>query len=92
MHDGTTPTGFLGYAVNMIDLDVDQLQTKTNSGHGLRETLFYCLFGQLQVYRTRVEMLAARACVKHGAVSLDGGILKENGRVTYGTGYVSLSL
>ncbi|XP_024029765.1 uncharacterized protein LOC21395118 [Morus notabilis] len=83
--DGTVPTGFLGFAVNMIDLDVDQLQIKTTSGHGLRETLFYGLFGQLQVYRTRDEMLAARACIKHGAVSLDGGILKENSGVTFGT-------
>lgn len=90
--DGTVPKGFLGFAVNMIDLDADQLQIKTTSGHGLRETLFYCLFGQLQVYRTREEMLAARACIKHGAVSLDGGILKENSGVTFGTRYLSLFL
>ncbi|XP_062120131.1 structural maintenance of chromosomes flexible hinge domain-containing protein GMI1-like isoform X2 [Humulus lupulus] len=82
--DGTIPKGFLGFAVNMIDLDEDQLSITNNSGNGLRETVFYRLLGQLQVYQTREDMLAASACIKHGAVSLDGGILKENGVMSFG--------
>lgn len=89
---GNTPDGFLGYAVNMVDLDGDHLKTMTAAGHGLRQTLFYFLFGKLQVYRTRKHMLAARDCIKHGAVSLDGGILKQTGAVSLGFGYVSGSL
>ena len=81
------PSGFLGFAVNMIDLDKDQLRVKTSSGHGLRETLLYRLFGQLHVYRTREDMFAARASITQGAVSLDGGILKENGIISLGFGY-----
>lgn len=88
---GIAPDGFLGYAVNMVDLDIHNLHTVTSAGHGLRETLFYCLFGDLQVYKTREDMLAARSCIKHGAISLDGGILKQNGVISFGVGYLSLS-
>ncbi|XP_060675499.1 structural maintenance of chromosomes flexible hinge domain-containing protein GMI1 isoform X2 [Ziziphus jujuba] len=84
--DGTVPKGFMGYAVNMVDMDVDHLYTRTSAGHGLRETLFYHLFGELHVYQTREDMMSARACISHGAVSLDGGILKENGVVYLGFG------
>lgn len=88
---GNTPSGFIGYAVNMINLDVHRLRFKTRSGNGLRETLFYRLFGELQVYGTRQHMIEARASIKHGAVSLDGGILRENGIISLGYGYVSYS-
>ncbi|XP_043816102.1 structural maintenance of chromosomes flexible hinge domain-containing protein GMI1 isoform X2 [Manihot esculenta] len=83
---GNTPSGFIGYAVNMINLDVHRLRFKTRSGNGLRETLFYRLFGELQVYGTRQHMIEARASIKHGAVSLDGGILRENGIISLGYG------
>ncbi|KAM5557603.1 structural maintenance of chromosomes flexible hinge domain-containing protein GMI1 [Rosa sericea] len=83
---GMAPDGFLGYAVNMVDLDSHHLQTVTSAGHGLRETVLYCLFGELQVYKTREDMLAARACIKHGAISLDGGILKQSGVTSFGIG------
>ncbi|KAL5567763.1 hypothetical protein UlMin_024338 [Ulmus minor] len=86
MDDGCIPPGFIGFAVNMIELDSDHLRVNTTNGHGLRETLFYSLFGKLQVYRTRKDMLAARACIKNGAVSMDGGILKENGSISVGLG------
>ena len=86
LDNGYVPSGFLGFAVNMIELDIDHLQIKTTNGHGLRETLFYSLFGKLQVYQTRKDMLAARACIKNGAVSIDGGILKENGSISVGLG------
>ncbi|KAD2805557.1 hypothetical protein E3N88_38934 [Mikania micrantha] len=82
--DGSTPTGFLGYAVNMINIDVDHLDTKTDAGYGLRETLFYRLFGETQVYETREDMTCAISCIKDGAISLDGGILRGNGAVSLG--------
>ncbi|XP_052192848.1 structural maintenance of chromosomes flexible hinge domain-containing protein GMI1 [Diospyros lotus] len=81
---GNTPPGFLGYAVNMINLGFHHMYTRTEAGHGLRETLFYCLFGELQVYETRENMKIARSCIKHGAVSLDGGIMRANGVLAVG--------
>lgn len=81
---GKTPAGFLGYAVNMIHLDVQHLNTRTSAGYGLRETLFYRLFGETQVYDTREHLRQANACIKHGALSLDGGIMKDNGIIFLG--------
>lgn len=43
---------FKGYAVNMIDLALEELEIQSKSGYGLRETLFYGVFGELQVYKT----------------------------------------
>ncbi|KAL9250225.1 Structural maintenance of chromosomes flexible hinge domain-containing protein [Drosera capensis] len=84
---GTTARGFLGYAVNMIDIAIDHLGTKTAAGHGLRETLFYRLFGKLQVYETKESMKEAYPCVTtDGAVSLDGGIIRGNGVLSLGHG------
>ncbi|CAI0397449.1 unnamed protein product [Linum tenue] len=80
--NGKTPPGFLGYAVNMVEIDSDHLKTRTTEGYGLRETLFFHLFGKLEVYDTRESMHKARAHLfytKHGAVSLDGGILRASG-------------
>ncbi|KVI04651.1 Histidine kinase-like ATPase, ATP-binding domain-containing protein [Cynara cardunculus var. scolymus] len=82
--DGATPAGFVGYAVNMIDIDVDHLDTRTDSGSYLRETLFYRLFGETQVYKTRQDMKNAISCIKDGAVSLDGGIFRGNGAMSLG--------
>lgn len=82
--DGKTPPGFLGYAVNMIEIDVDHLETKTAAGYGLRETLFYGLFGELQVYDCKENMKLARGCIKDGAVSLNGGIIRGNGIISLG--------
>ncbi|KAK9292711.1 hypothetical protein L1049_020690 [Liquidambar formosana] len=79
---GEIPLGFLGYAVNMID--IHHLGIMTSAGNGLRETLFYRLFGDLQVYETREHMKQARACIKHGAVSLDGGIARGDGVIYLG--------
>lgn len=77
--NGETPPGFLGFAVNMINIDKSNLYFVTSSGHGLRETLFYSLFSQLQVYRTRQEMLRALPFMPDGALSLDGGIIRGAG-------------
>ncbi|GLT63657.1 hypothetical protein SLA2020_362030 [Shorea laevis] len=77
---GNTPAGFMGYAVNMIDPDLET----SAAGHPLRETLFYRLFGELQVYDTREHIKEALAYIKHSAVSLDGGILRENGAISLG--------
>lgn len=82
--DGSTPSGFLGYAVNMINIDADHLKTKTVSGCGLRESLFYRLFGETQVYETREDMKRAISCIKDGAISLDGGIVRGNGAMSLG--------
>ena len=87
---GDVPAGFMGYAVNFIDLTDHNIINAT--GRGLRETLFYRLFGELQVYETRRDMINARSCIRHGAISLDGGIIKENGIISLGHGYVYFSL
>lgn len=75
LSNGNPPPGFLGFAVNMIDPDVNHWNWRTSSGHGLRETLFYRLFGELQVYESREDMNKASYCITGGAVSLDGGII-----------------
>ncbi|XP_024006711.1 uncharacterized protein LOC18011562 isoform X2 [Eutrema salsugineum] len=78
--NGDPIPGFVGYAVNMIELASEELNIQTKSGHGLRETLFYGLFGDLQVYETVKDLEAALPYINSGnAVSLDGWISKENG-------------
>ncbi|KAF6136173.1 hypothetical protein GIB67_001582, partial [Kingdonia uniflora] len=76
---GECPHGFLGFAVNMIDLESINLSCLTINGHGLRETLFYSLFSRVQVYKTRSEMQLALPCISEGALSLDGGMIRSNG-------------
>lgn len=90
--NGKTPPGFSGYAVNMIHLEANQLHTRTSRGKGLRETLFYHLLGEVQVYRTRETMRKAleRSCIHHGAVSLDGGIIRGDGVISLGCGKPSI--
>ena len=68
------------------------MQLRTAAGHGLRQTLFYSLFGELQVYETRKCMHQACVVIKHGAISLDGGIMRENGFLSLGCGYVLCDL
>ncbi|KAI8565060.1 hypothetical protein RHMOL_Rhmol03G0231500 [Rhododendron molle] len=82
--DGNLPSGYLGYAVNLINLESHHLQAWMNAGHSLRETLFYGLFGEIQVYETREHMKRAKPFIKHGAVSLDGGIMRGNGVLSFG--------
>lgn len=82
--NGECPSGFLDFAVNMVNLDTSNLFCLTAGGHGLRETLFYSLFSHLQVYRTRIEMLFALPCITDGAVSLDGGMIQKNGVFSLG--------
>ncbi|KAF8015621.1 hypothetical protein BT93_H1210 [Corymbia citriodora subsp. variegata] len=81
---GECPPGFLGFAVNMINIETNHLVCLTPNGHGLRETLFYHLFSQTQVYRTRVDMLCARPLISDGAISLDGGIIRGPGVYSLG--------
>ncbi|KAM0899102.1 hypothetical protein ACQ4PT_021531 [Festuca glaucescens] len=76
--------GFKGFAVNMINLSPESLKISTKNGYGLRETLFYRLFGELQVYETRDDMWQAIPHLKNGAVSLDGGIIKGDGLLILG--------
>ncbi|KAJ6291082.1 hypothetical protein OIU76_023188 [Salix suchowensis] len=86
LQSGNVPSGFIGYAANMINLDTQYMSISTESGYGLRETLFYRLFGELQVYDTEKHMNEAGACIRHGAVSLDGGMIRviENGIMSLG--------
>ncbi|KAI3880902.1 hypothetical protein MKX03_032727 [Papaver bracteatum] len=81
---GETPSGFLGYAVNMVNIDIQHLHTQTSKGYDLRQTLFYNLFGEVQVYGTRKHMSQAHGYIKDGAISLDGGIIKGRGVVALG--------
>lgn len=83
--NGEYPPGFLGFAVNMIQIDPAYLLCVTAYGHGLRETLFYSLFSRLQVYKTRADMISALPCISEGAVSLDGGIVRTGGILTLGS-------
>uniref|UniRef100_A0A803L2J8 Protein DEFECTIVE IN MERISTEM SILENCING 3 n=1 Tax=Chenopodium quinoa TaxID=63459 RepID=A0A803L2J8_CHEQI len=83
--DGSTPPGFLGYAVNMIDIDAEYIQVKTVAGRGLRETLFYHLFGDLQVYKTTEQLKYALGCITDAAISLDGCIMRRKGTVSLGS-------
>lgn len=77
--DGKTPPGFLGFAVNMITIENSNLYCISKSGHTLRETLFYNLFSNLQVYKSREDMLNALSCITTGAISLDGGLIRRPG-------------
>ncbi|XP_026390072.1 protein DEFECTIVE IN MERISTEM SILENCING 3-like [Papaver somniferum] len=81
---GETPSGFLGYAVNMVNIDIQHLHAKTSKGYDLRQTLFYNLFGEVQVYGTRKQMNQAHGYIKDGAISLDGGIIKGRGIMALG--------
>ncbi|CAF1707850.1 unnamed protein product [Brassica oleracea var. botrytis] len=83
--NGEYPPGFLGFAVNMIQIDPAYLLCVTAYGHGLRETLFYSLFSRLQVYKKRGDMISALPCISEGAVSLDGGIVRTGGILTLGS-------
>lgn len=82
--NGECPAGFLGFAVNMFNLENVNLSCLTAGGHGLRETLFYSLFSRLQVYKTRREMLLALPCISDGAISLDGGMIRTSGIYSLG--------
>ncbi|KAG6513045.1 hypothetical protein ZIOFF_023352 [Zingiber officinale] len=77
--NGETPPEFIGFAVNMTDLDRMHLAYITPNGLGLRVTLFYSLFSLLQVYKTRSGMQCAMPYISDGAISLDGDIMKNNG-------------
>lgn len=88
---GQIPNGFLGYAVNLLYLTPDVLQmridTKTQRGVGLRESLFFSLFRSLQVYDTKENMIFAKGHVKArfgGAVSLDGRMIRADQRQELG--------
>uniref|UniRef100_K4BHK8 Protein DEFECTIVE IN MERISTEM SILENCING 3 n=1 Tax=Solanum lycopersicum TaxID=4081 RepID=K4BHK8_SOLLC len=72
-----TSPGFLGFAVNMINIDTANLYCVISNGHVLRETLFSGLVAQLQVYKTRADMMQALPFITNGDISLDGGIIKS---------------
>ncbi|KAL8470903.1 hypothetical protein ACS0TY_033472 [Phlomoides rotata] len=90
--NGETPPGFLGYAVNMILIDNDNLHSLSASGHSLRETLFYKLFSHLQVYKSREDLLNAEPLISDGAISLDGGLIRGPGICSLGHNQLNLSV
>ncbi|MCE3215450.1 hypothetical protein HAX54_002400 [Datura stramonium] len=76
--NGESPPGFLDFAVNMVNIDSVNLYCAKSTGYGLRETLFYNLFSHLHIYKTSDDMLQALPCIRHGAISLDGGMIKHD--------------
>ncbi|XP_048427173.1 protein DEFECTIVE IN MERISTEM SILENCING 3-like isoform X2 [Pyrus x bretschneideri] len=42
------------------------------------------LFGRLQVYKTRADMVPALPCISDGAISLDGGMIRSTGVFSLG--------
>ncbi|XP_047967063.1 protein DEFECTIVE IN MERISTEM SILENCING 3-like isoform X1 [Salvia hispanica] len=82
--NGETPSGFQGFAVNMINIESNNLHCASKNGDGLRETLFYHLFSNLQVYKSREDMLNALPCIRNGAISLDGGMIRCSGVFSLG--------
>ena len=77
--NGGLSHGFIDYAVNMINIDRENLLNVTHDGHSLRETLFYHLFLHVQVYQTREDMIQAVPWIRIGALSLDGGMIMNKG-------------
>jgi len=78
--------GSLGYAVNMIHLNEEQLSIRV-AGHGLRESLFFMLFGYLEVFDTTNNMIRARENIRTTAVSLDGGLIRARNQFELGSRY-----
>ena len=76
LRNGAIPEGFIGYAVNMLVLNDELVKLKTSKG-GLRETLFYHLFKNLQVYETSKHLSRAREALTSGGISLDGTFIHQ---------------
>lgn len=76
--------GSLGYAVNMITLTEEQLRIRV-AGCGLRESLFFMLFGYLEVFDTTNNMIRARKNIRTTAVSLDGGLIRARNQFELGS-------
>ncbi|KAL3683631.1 hypothetical protein R1sor_001653 [Riccia sorocarpa] len=94
---GLPPKGFLGYAVNLLHLKDEYLGRmvhSTGTPLNLRETLFYFLFQNLQVYDNRQNMLKAKDNIRlaGGAISLDGGFIRKNLRQQLGKRSEGVSL
>ncbi|KAL3653638.1 hypothetical protein CASFOL_003319 [Castilleja foliolosa] len=81
---GEAPPGFIGFAVNMVTIDNTHLYSISRNGLSLRETLFYNLLKNLQVYKSREDMLKAQPYITHGAISLDGGVIRSPGIFSLG--------
>ncbi|XP_075495210.1 structural maintenance of chromosomes flexible hinge domain-containing protein GMI1 [Primulina tabacum] len=80
----STPHGFLGYAVRLVNMEAVHSHGTRKNDISTRQTLLCCLFGELQVYENKQCMKMARACIRDGAISLDGGIMKRNGLISFG--------
>lgn len=90
--NGDLMPGFIDFAVNMINLAPSELAVTTSSGYGIRESLLFGLFKNLQVYVTQQHVEAALPHINGcGAVSLDGFIANENGFIYSGCRYLTFS-
>ncbi|KAH7428856.1 hypothetical protein KP509_09G020200 [Ceratopteris richardii] len=85
-YNGLVPAGFLGYAVNLLHVNDEHLNFRIQSGNhgGLRGSLLYSLFKELQVYDTRRNLLRAKDALKTGGISLDGGVVRAKGCEDFG--------
>lgn len=77
--------GSLGYAVNLIHLNEDQLRIRIAGRYGLRESLFFVLFGFLEVFDTTINMLRAQKEIKSAAVALDCGFIRSSNQFEWGS-------
>ena len=84
LSDGILPEGYMGYVVNMINMDQEELCPSTSSGIGLRGTLFFYLFPYLQVYKTRNHMKHTISYIRDGDISMDGSILRRKAFIDCG--------
>ncbi|KAH7428834.1 hypothetical protein KP509_09G020000 [Ceratopteris richardii] len=84
--NGLVPEGFLGYAVNLLHVNDEHLNFRIQNGNhgGLRGSLLYNLLKDLQVYDSRKNLLKAKGVLKTGGLSLDGGVVREEGCEDFG--------
>lgn len=76
MKNGSIPAGFVGFAVNLFILNDEHVNLKTSNG-GIRETLLYHLFKNLQVYETSRHLSQAKDAITSGGISLDGTFIHQ---------------
>lgn len=73
--------------MNLITLTEKQLEIRVLARYGLRESLFFVLFGYLEVFDTTNNMFRARNSIRTNAVSLDGGLIRARNQFDLGSRY-----
>lgn len=72
----------------MVHLNEEQLRISV-AGRGLRETLFFMLFGYLEVFDTTTNMIREKNNIRTTAVSLDGGLIRAQNQFELGSRYLN---